>query len=333
MKAITRTIQAMFVAVLAAEVLVHGQADAKKVLSELRAALGGEDKIAAVKTIAVEGVSLRVAPDGETSTGADFEMAFELPGKFMKREMFANLSGQKLYRRTGFNGSDAIEETDTPPGMMGGGMHVMRVGGPMPGGTATPEAIAAQKARLLASSRRDFARFTVGMLGSSYSAFPVEFTYAGQAEASDGKADVLDVKGPDGFAAKLFVDSKTHLPLMLSWMDKEQVRVMMGPGGASTSRSAGGGNVQIMTSGGGGQRMTAEEVERMQKEMADRVKEAEAKARTVEYRIIYSDYKSFGGVKMPTKFQRMADGLPIEELTFEKVKLNEKISPSKFEVK
>src|SRR5262245_36061225 len=113
MKSVTRTIQAVFLALLAAEVLVVGQgADAKKVLSDLRAALGGEDKVAAVKTIAVEGQSTRVAPDGETSSGSDFEMAFDLPGKFMKREMFANLGGSKLYRRTGFNGAELIEETD-----------------------------------------------------------------------------------------------------------------------------------------------------------------------------------------------------------------------------
>ena len=241
MRAITRTIQAVFLTVLATQVLVLGQgADAKKVLSDLRAALGGEDKVAAVKTIAIEGQATRVSPDGETSTGSDFEMAFELPGKFMKREVFANMNGTKLYRRTGFNSGDVIEEMDAPPGMMGGGgMHVMRVGGPMPGGTATPEQIATQKARLLTSSRRDFARFTVGMLGSSYSAFPVEFTYAGQAEAPDGKADVLEVKGPDGFVAKLFVDGKTHLPLMLSWMDREPVRLSMGPGGATGARSGG----------------------------------------------------------------------------------------------
>jgi len=333
MKSVTRAIQAVFLTILAAEVLVTAQGtDAKKVLGELRAALGGEDKVAAVKTIAIEGQSTRVSPDGETSMGSDFEMAFELPGKYMKKEMFANLGGQKLYRRTGFNGAELIEETDTPPGMGGGGMHVMRIGGPMPGGTPTPEQIETQKTRSLTSSRRDFARLTIGMLGSSYSAFPVEFTYAGQAEAPDGKADVLEVKGPDGFVAKLFVDGKTHLPLMLSWMDKEPMRMTMSPGGTTSARSVGGGNVQIMTGSSGGQRMTPEDIEKMQKDMADRMKEAEAKARVVEYRIVYGEYKAFGGVKLPTKFQRITDGLPTEELTLEKVKVNEKISPSKFEV-
>ena len=38
---------------------------------------------------------------------------------------------------------------------------------------------------------------------------PLEFTYGGEAEADDGKADVVDAKGPGSFAAQLFLDKKT----------------------------------------------------------------------------------------------------------------------------
>src|SRR5207247_2731174 len=47
--------------------------------------------------------------------------------------------------------------------------------------------------------------------------FPVEFSYAGEAKAEDGSADVIEVKGPNGFTARLFLDQKTHQPLMLSY--------------------------------------------------------------------------------------------------------------------
>jgi hypothetical protein len=57
------------------------------------------------------------------------------------------------------------------------------------------------------------------MFGSSYAAFPLQFKYAGEADAGDGTAHVLDVSGPEGFAARLFVDMKTSLPLMLSWSE------------------------------------------------------------------------------------------------------------------
>ena len=45
---------------------------------------------------------------------------------------------------------------------------------------------------------------------------------------------MLEVKAADGFVAKLYVDGKTHLPMMLVWMDKEPLRMMMNGGGATT---------------------------------------------------------------------------------------------------
>ncbi|HXT71169.1 MAG TPA: hypothetical protein VN700_15505 [Vicinamibacterales bacterium] len=329
-----RTAQALFLSLLAVQVLVAGQgADAKRVLSELRAALGGEDKLSAVKTVSIEGQVSRPQPNG-TSSSSSFEMAFELPDKFMKSDVFANLGGTDLKRRSGFNGTESFEEMDAPPMMGGGGgMHIMRMspGGATPGGQATPEQVERQRAQNLSIARREFARLTVGMFGTSFSPLPLEFKYAGQAESKDGKADVLELQGPDGFAAKLYVDGKTHLPLMLTWMDKEPLRITMGPGGGAM----GGGNVQVFSGGGGGagaQRMTPEDAARMQQEMADRMKEAQAKLRTVEYRTFYTDFKNVSGVNLPTKIQNMMEGLPTAEMSFEKIKVNGKIDANKFKV-
>ena len=76
------------------------------------------------------------------------------------------------------------------------------------------------------------------MLVTSLPSYPLTFTHGGTAESPDGTADVVDVKGED-FAARLFIDSKTHLPLMLSWMDKEPLRMVRpvgGPGRAGRRR-------------------------------------------------------------------------------------------------
>ena len=324
-----RTVQAIFLSLLAAEVLVVGQgADAKRVLTELRAALGGEDKLSAVKSLAIEGQVTRSRPDG-TSSSSDFELAFELPDKYMKSDVYANLGGTLLKRRSGFNGAESFEEMDAPPGMAGGGMHVMRLspGGGTPGGQATPEQLQKQREQLLTISRREFARLALGLFGSSFSPMPLEFKYVGQAESSDGKADVLEVQGTDGFTAKLFVDGKSHLPLMLTWMDKEPLVMSMGPGGGGNVSIRGG---QVQMSGGRG--ANAEEVARMEKEMADRMAQAQANRRTVEYRMFYADYKAVDGVKLPTRIQRMMEGLPTEEMALEKIKVNGKIDPNKFKV-
>jgi len=60
------------------------------------------------------------------------------------------------------------------------------------------------------------------MFAASFGSFPVTFTRAGQAEAPQGQADVLDVKGPADFAARLFVSKDSHLPIMLSWQGQAQ---------------------------------------------------------------------------------------------------------------
>ena len=109
-----RAIQAMCVAVVAGELLIAGQgADVARVLSQVRAALGADNRRRA-KTVSIEGRSTRTSANNTSSTN-DFEMAMELPDKFMKREVFANFNGMALMRRSGFNGAQLIDETDAPP--------------------------------------------------------------------------------------------------------------------------------------------------------------------------------------------------------------------------
>ena len=69
----------------------------------------------------------------------------------------------------------------------------------------------------LMTAKQDFARLMLGMFATSFPAFPLTFAYAAQAEAPQGKADVLDVKGPPNFTARFFIDATTHLPIMLTW--------------------------------------------------------------------------------------------------------------------
>ena len=79
------------------------------------------------------------------------------------------------------------------------------------------------------SVKQDFARLTLGMFAGSFSGYPLTFAYGGQAEAPQGKADVIDVKGPANFALKFFVYRDTHLPVMVTWQGGPQP----GPGRGS----------------------------------------------------------------------------------------------------
>jgi hypothetical protein len=314
--------------------------DVNQILAGARTALGGQ-KLEAVKTLTAAGRTLRALPNG-TSAENEFEMALELPDKYLVRSVLAAMGNMSVYRMSGFNGGQVIEEIDRPPSLSGGGMVVMRFAGP--GGNVDPEKMTAeQKAefdqRRLVANKREFAKLALGIFAASPAAYPLELADGGQAESPDGKADVIEVKGEGGFAARLFIDAQTHLPLMLAWMDKEPVAVTMAVGGPGAPAppppggAAAGGNVTHMRiERSGGAAMTPEERDKMMQDLEARRKEAEAKARTVEYRVYYGDYKNVGGVQLPHRIQRSIDGKPTEEMIVDTFKVNPKIDAKKFQV-
>lgn len=317
--------------VMTAGAMLFAQAgDATKVMADMRKALGGEQKLAAVKTLSATGTTQRAM--GETSLSGDYEMMVELPDKYFTKQAMGQTPMGAIAITAGFNGSGLIQDTELPP-QMAGMRTMITFGGASP--NATPEQKAADQAKAVISQKEEFTRMALGMFGASFAAYPVTFSYAGTADAPDGKADIIDVKGPADFAAKLFIDQKSHLPLMLSWMAKEPMvmNTSMGarPGGP------GGGGAQVMTFGGGGAAGggraggTPEEREKMMADLQARMKEAEAKRKTVEFRMFYGEYKSVDGVQLPHHFQQAIAGNPTTEVTIEKYKVNPKIDPKKFE--
>ncbi len=331
-----RVLQALVIYGIAAEALVIGQApDAMKVLADVRAALGA-DKVD-VKTVLGSGRTSKVANDAP-QPATNFDLAMELPDKFMRTDVVMSLGDSQISRTTGFNGDGVIENVDAPN--MGDGRVFYRFspGGPPPGVEPTAEQKDAQHKASLLSSHQEFARLTLGMFARSFASYPVEFTPAGQADTPSGKADVLDVKGRDDFAAKLYVDTASHLPVMLTWMAKEQQTRTVVSGGAPGAGAAGAGSVSL----GGGTSFTSgtqtatapvtpEERDKMMKDLAERAKQAEAARPIVEYRLYYGDYKDVSGVKLPHHFVRAMAGKTIEESVFDNLKVNAKIDPKKFQ--
>ncbi len=258
------------------------------------------------------------------------------------RSVMVAMGNMSVYRNSGFNGGQVIDEIDRPPNLTGGNI-VIRVAGP--GGLAidptkmTDEQKTEINQRRLLAGRREFARLALGIFAASTAAYPLAFADGGQAESADGKADVIDVSGEGGFAARLFIDAQSHLPLMLSWMDKEPLVIQMGPGAGSVSAGGSGTAITTITRSGGAPggapggaaNMTPEEREKLMKDVEARRKDAEAKLRTVEFRVFYGDYRRVGGVQLPHRIQRSIDGKPTEELIVESFKINPKIDPKTFQ--
>ena len=201
-----RLFQFAVVGIIATEALVIGQgSEATRVLNEMRAALGG-DKLAAVRNFIASGRSARSA--GQFQLTGEFEIFCELPDKYVKKETISMGGMGSAASSLGFNGDTLLQESSAPGVVAsGGGTMMYRVGpgGAAPGGASpTPEQQAAMKANALKSVKTDFTRLTVALFGASFSGNPVEFSYGGTAESPDGKADVIDVKGPNEFAARLY---------------------------------------------------------------------------------------------------------------------------------
>ncbi len=218
---------AVLTACLAAGALVAAQGPAPdaaaKVLAGAREALGGDKKLAGVKTIVVTGRTKQVR--GENLVPIEFEIAMDLPDKYVRKdEVPAQESGPST---VGFNADELIQfpvpAIQSTPARAGGP--------PAPG---SEQMAAAQRARL-ATVKQDFARLTLGMFAASFSSFPLTFSYAAKAEAPQGKADVLDVKGPANFSARFFLNADTHLPIMTTWQAPAPPQRGLPPGASQPS--------------------------------------------------------------------------------------------------
>ena len=135
---------------------------------------------------------------------------------------------------TGFNGDRPLQKVNAG-GTPGGGM-VIRMGGPGriaddSGEKPTPEQLAQMNKTMVRSSQTEASRLMLGWFAMAHPAINAQYTYAGEAESPDGKAYVIDVKNADSFAARLFIDQQTHLPLMVTYKGP-QPRMMTAGGGA-----------------------------------------------------------------------------------------------------
>jgi hypothetical protein len=180
--------------------------------------------------------------------------------------------------------------------------------------------------------KQDFVRLTLGMFAASFSSYPLTFSHAGQAEAPQGKADVIDVKGPSNFSARLFLMSDTHLPVMVSWTTPVTPAniVVTNPGQPKPSNLQPGA---IVVEGPPPPAAGAskEDQDAYAKAVTALRQKTLASAKPIENRIYFSDYRDNDGLQFPFKLRRAIGADTIEETTFDRFRLNAKIDPKKFD--
>jgi hypothetical protein len=315
--------------------------EAAAVLGAAREALGGDKRLSSIKTVVASGHTRQL--QGDNLVPILFEINIELPDKYVRTdEIPARESGPSS---RGFNGDGFIQSGDAPgPGPRRGGPPPP----PAPGGGSTSagtkpgapgDAPTGGVARGPAGPppsptvpvKQDFARLTLGMFATSFSSYPLAFGLAGQAEAPEGKADVLDVKGPGNFAARLFIDSKTHLPLMLSWTTPPNVVPVVA--GQKPPANLPPGAVTFETPMPPADSASPEQKKQFEEEALAARKKAMASTRPTENRIYYADYRDVDSFKLPFRIRRAVGATTVEETTFDRYRINAKIDARKFEVR
>ena len=286
------------------------------VIAAARAALGGEQKLAAVKTVVATGRTRQVR--GDNLVPIEFEIDIELPDKYVRKdEIPAQESGPTT---SGFRGDELLQfPAPAPP--------PARAGGPPP---PTAEQLAAAGRMRLGTVKQDFARLMLGMFAGSSPAMPLTFTYVGKAEAPQGKADVLDVKGPAGpgaLAARLFINAETHLPIMLTWTaPAPPARGGMPPGAAGPGPGRAGGPPAPPPPPPGSSPASA----------ASAAAPGDARGSqpsAPETRLYFGEYREVSGLQLPFRLRRALGPDTVEETTFDGYKINARIDPKKFEVR
>jgi hypothetical protein len=311
--------------------------EAAAVLNAARDALGGQTRIAAVKTVVTTGRTRQLR--GDNLVPIEFEINIELPDKYLRRDEFPAQDLGPTSR--GFNG-DGLIQSEPPPARAGGpparsdgpGAPAERAGGPPERAGGPPErgrGPAGPPPNPTMPLKQDFVRLTLGMFATSFDTYPLSFGYAGQAEAPEGKADVLDVKGAGNFSARLFVDNKTHLPLMLSWTTPPNVVPVVA--GQSPPANLAPGAVVFETPAPPPASATAEQRKQFEEEALAARKKAMATAKPTEHRIYYADYREVDGLKLPFRIRRAVGAITTEETVFDRFRINTKIDPRKFEVR
>jgi hypothetical protein len=194
----------------------------------------------------------------------------------------------------------------------------------------SPEQMAEQQrnARLL-SAKQEFARLALGFFANTLAAYPLTFSYAARAEAPQGSADVLDVKGEGNFAVRLFVHADTHLPIMVSWQAPPTNVIITTPG-QPPPKTVAPGAVIVSAPAPPPTTASQEEKDKYSKEVLGL--RAKAQATPIEYRLYYADYRDVDGVKFPFRLRRAIATDTTEETTFDRFRLNTKIDPRKFTV-
>lgn len=313
---------ALIMALAFARTVTAQDAKAAEVLAGARKAIGGK-KLDTLSSLSVQATAQRNV--GNFQMTSDLELLLGLPDKYVRSES-SNSAMVSMSNTMGFNGERPIKSA-AQAGMPAGGGMMIRMGGPgvamrSSGEKPTPEQQAQLDKQLVGSARQEISRLMLGWFATAHPSVTVQYSYAGEAESPDGKAFIIDAKSADGFAARLFIDETTHLPLMVTYQAPQSRIVTVGG-----PPPAGGGRAQ-----GASRPPTPDDQQRIEADARRQIDQLQAQPPAmVEYTLYFDDWREEDGIKFPHALRRASAGTTMEEWTVSKVRVNPRIDPKKFD--
>jgi hypothetical protein len=300
---------------------------AQTILSDSRKALGGEDKLAAIKTLEIKGIARRGATD--VNLEGDLTISVEMPSKYLRKESII-LGNAGIDIVEGLNGTQAWQDqkfSNMNFGNDDGGGGNRGGGGFRGGGSpnqqqgnaaapADPAAQAAQEQAQLVARQTEVARVLLAILMTTDR--PVR--YVGQATSPQATAEVIEMDVPDGNPVRILIDTKTSMPLMLTWTGVPQDPIAQ-LAGRIGFRGRGRGNRGGFF--GGNNRGN-------QPQQTAKVVSADELSKPTTLRMYLSDYKVVNGIKLPHLMVRGAGDQVTEEWEIKNYKINPTLKADTF---
>jgi len=277
---------------------------ASEVLAQARDAIGVKPALA-LTSLAVTATVRRSGSAMPMEISSDVELECLLPGRYRRTESIS-FGGMTREVTLGMNG-DALFYDD------GGAAAAMGIDP-----TEGDRGIEARK-----GLRLDLARLLTIWLLTPPDNQTFTLNSAGVAEAPDGKADVLDVTGPDNFNLRLFFDTTSHRLLMATYevntvaLDKQQMQAMQ-----EAARKKAQENPKDSAS--------------LMREMQDAV--AKLPKKKVTMSMHPSDFRAVSGLTLPHQMtvgpEKPGNEIQTQETwTISSFKVNPSLKPERFEKK
>jgi hypothetical protein len=298
-------------------------AKAAAILAESRKAIGGDDKLAAIKTLEIKGTSNRGATD--VNLQGDMTIVMELPGKYLRKESII-LGNAGIDIVEGLNGTEAWEEQkfsgnmnfgdDGGGGNRGGGFRGAGAAGQnqnaAAGAAADPEAA---KQAQLSARQTEVARVLLALLLTT----DRPLRYIGQVASPQATAEAIEMTAPDG-PVRILIDSKTYMPLLLTWtgVAQDPIAALAGRSGFRGRGRGGRGGFQNNR-----QQQTPQQA-------AAEAARADLLSQPTAIQMFLSEYKTVNGVKLPHLIVRQSRDQVTEEWVIKSYKFNPNLKADTF---